>query len=676
MKRRNADLGKLRRPLKRSKIGEGLYGSPLFYLRFLMVWIVVLLADFLLDFRFEFLWPLWCLLRSVYDSYRYQGLAFSAFFVCIALTADVICLLVVPAHWLFFVASTYVWVQFVWHTDRGLCLPTICLWLLFIYIEASVRLKEVQRSLPFHLDLCRPFAAHCIGYPMVTLGFGFKSFISFKARQRKQKDVQKENEFYLQLLSQALPPDVQAAQTSSPGLLSDKASVRDILASVCDRETPPAVSEPCSSSILNGASLKEKNHWEDKESTLLSNSSRKGAPVNPITGGKQSNASSHHSISNGLMYLEGYLEEKRPSVNDFNEADVQADKTSNKSGLGSSASSSRSNSMSRNSLPSPWEERNGTGSYIATSLGKKECPASSAPINVSSSKGTAVNKKSNREKDIKDCNKLDYVTRIEGEAKKLRADLAASKSLETELRGYIQTLTSSERLTRAELNQVQVDNENLQSKLHSLVTARQQDKQTISTLEKKVTEERRERTKLESQLAAERKNKQKEDSVRSASKGQQCTDQCRMRRRELEGDLKNLRVDVKRAEERSRQLERELESCRASMGQQQEKDALTCAVSALEDMNQQLKQTLSAETKLKLDLFSALGEAKRQLEIKTNQLALKEKEVIDLHSRLGEVLALLPDASSLSPSVNGGSSHSWVLDPNAASYTPKLVRDD
>lgn len=31
--------------------------------------------------------------------------------------------------------------------------------------------------MPGHLDLCRPFAAHCIGYPVVTLGFGFKSYI-------------------------------------------------------------------------------------------------------------------------------------------------------------------------------------------------------------------------------------------------------------------------------------------------------------------------------------------------------------------------------------------------------------------------------------------------------------------------------------------------------------------
>lgn len=40
------------------------------------------------------------------------------------------------------------------------------LWLLFVYIEASIRLKEFKshlldvRTLPFNLDLCRPFAAH------------------------------------------------------------------------------------------------------------------------------------------------------------------------------------------------------------------------------------------------------------------------------------------------------------------------------------------------------------------------------------------------------------------------------------------------------------------------------------------------------------------------------------
>lgn len=43
--------------------------------------------------------------------------------------------------------------------DRGPCLPTLSLWLLFVYVEASVRLRGIK-SIPFHLDLCRPFAAH------------------------------------------------------------------------------------------------------------------------------------------------------------------------------------------------------------------------------------------------------------------------------------------------------------------------------------------------------------------------------------------------------------------------------------------------------------------------------------------------------------------------------------
>lgn len=128
--------------------------------------------------------------------------AFSVFFVCVAFTSDIICLLFIPVQWLFFAASTYVWVQYVWHTgwsqgflhllshclssnepadvfsvkqpsfsyntpfltislfspaERGVCLPTVSLWILFVYIEAAIRFKDLKN---FHVDLCRPFAAH------------------------------------------------------------------------------------------------------------------------------------------------------------------------------------------------------------------------------------------------------------------------------------------------------------------------------------------------------------------------------------------------------------------------------------------------------------------------------------------------------------------------------------
>lgn len=39
------------------------------------------------------------------------------------------------------------------------------------------------------------------------------------------------------------------------------------------------------------------------------------------------------------------------------------------------------------------------------------------------------------------------------------------------------------------------------------------------------------------------------------------------------------------------------------------------ALSAMQDKNAHLENSLSAETRLKLDLFSALGDTKRQLEI-------------------------------------------------------------
>lgn len=66
-----------------------------------------------------------------------------------------------------------------------------------------------------------------IGYPMVTLGFGFKTYLAYKWRlvrrkflifilhflssivKRKQRDVRKTNESYTQLINQALPIEVQ-----------------------------------------------------------------------------------------------------------------------------------------------------------------------------------------------------------------------------------------------------------------------------------------------------------------------------------------------------------------------------------------------------------------------------------------------------------------------------------
>lgn len=52
-------------------------------------------------------------------------------------------------------------------------------------------------------------------------------------------------------------------------------------------------------------------------------------------------------------------------------------------------------------------------------------------------------------------------------------------------------------------------------------------------------------------------------------------------------------------------------------------DVLMNALAAMQDKNCTLEKNLSAETRVKLDLFSALGDAKRQLEISESKYCVK-----------------------------------------------------
>ena len=40
----------------------------------------------------------------------------------------------------------------------------------------------------------------------MTLGFGFKTYVGYRMRQRRQKEVQKVNEYYYDFLREGLPP--------------------------------------------------------------------------------------------------------------------------------------------------------------------------------------------------------------------------------------------------------------------------------------------------------------------------------------------------------------------------------------------------------------------------------------------------------------------------------------
>ncbi|XP_076864598.1 macoilin-1 [Brachyhypopomus gauderio] len=658
MKRRNADCSKLRRPLKRSRIAEGIHSSTFLYLKFLLVWALVLLADFVLEFRFEYLWPFWLFIRSVYDSFRYQGLAFSVFFVCVAFTSDIICLLFIPMQWLFFAASTYVWVQYVWHTERGVCLPTVSLWILFVYIEAAIRFKDLKN---FHVGLCRPFAAHCIGYPVVTLGFGFKSYVSYKLRLRKQKEVQKENEFYMQLLQQALPPDQQrqereAEEAASKGTLETEATL------VAQNGTGTTKKLPISFSELEPRDRGREGGREAKKQHSIGINNNILQTVD--------------SKLQDIEYMENHLSSKRLN----NELGGSAENLLQKEDLGS-VGGGPSSKHYKNSSPRSHSSTNGS---VPSS--------SSSNRNERKQKGVGKTAASHRDP-TENCipnnqlSKPDALVRLEQDVKKLKADLQASRQLEQDLRGQIGSLGSVERNMRSELSQLRQENELLQNKLHNAVQAKQKDRQTIAQLEKRLKVEQEARAAVEKQLAEEKKRKKLEEAtaaraiaMAAASRGE-CTDSLRNRIRELESECKKLSHDVKFKEEQLRELEGKAQELHKYKENEKDTEVLMSALSAMQDKTQHLENSLSAETRIKLDLFSALGDAKRQLEIAQGQILQKDQEIKELKQKIAEVMAVMPsiaysaEPNSMSPVAPHYSSKFMdtspsSLDPNASVYQP------
>ncbi|KOX67372.1 Macoilin-2 [Melipona quadrifasciata] len=652
MKRRNVECGKLRRPLKRNKLTEGIYGSTLLYLKFLLLWAMVILADFILEFRFEFLWPFWLLLRSVYDSFKYQGLAFSVFFICIALTSDMICFFFIPVHWLFFAASTYVWVQYVWHTDKGVCLPTVMLWLLFLYIEAAVRLRDL-RHMPFHLDLCRPFAAHCIGYPVVTLGFGFKSYIGYRMRQRKQKDVAKENEFYLQLLQQALPLEQQTSTMIQPIQVQSQTHITTLeqhvksqnnkLNSQCNPSPEKSRGNSNNSvetGVQNGTLHIGTQITSTNQNVTTKNNHRKSLDKGEkqeeqhnkhnVTNVSQSDKSDKrfiHTNGNTVNHSDMQFIERVGTVNDFDANEVEKDKFIKGTNCGHTAVKSQTNG----SVTGKWN-----------------------------------NIKENRESTVN--------TQRERKARQVKATVDNITEQQKQQDEYCQ-------------------------RLHGLVTARQLDKQTMSSLEKRIAEERKQRTACEASLVSERRARRAAEEARSAIPPpppplirQECTDTCKSRRTQMEQDLKNLRRELKTKEDRCSALEKDITRCKES---HKESEILLSALNALQDKTAHLEDSLSAETRIKLDLFSALGEAKRQLEIRESLIRSQEKEIEMLKAKIAQDLAVMPQ-DTFGPAPTCATSKLRLnnevrvagtkirsnespcpgctvsnLDPNATAYTPK-----
>ncbi|KAK3516268.1 hypothetical protein QTP70_007248 [Hemibagrus guttatus] len=123
----------------------------------------------------------------------------------------------------------------------------------------------------------------------------------------------------------------------------------------------------------------------------------------------------------------------------------------------------------------------------------------------------------------------------------------------------------------------------------------------------------------------------------------------RKRARDLDTEYKQLQLDYQEKDSRVLALEKEVESLQKLRCTEQEADALLSALSSLQDKAQHLEYNLSAETRLKLDLFSALGDARRQLEIAQVKLLKQDQEIKEMKQKIAEVMAVSPGVSYVAP---------------------------
>nr|XP_057913676.1 macoilin-1 isoform X2 [Doryrhamphus excisus] len=611
MKKRYVDASRLRK-MKKLKISEKLSESAYTFLKFMAMWMLVLLADFILEFRLEYLWPCWLFFGSVYTTFHCHGLVICAVFVCAAFTLDIFCLIFVPLHWLFFVASTYVVFNYIWHTEKGLCISTVSLWILLVYTEASLRLKDLKTS---HVNLSHLFAAHCIGYPVVYMGFDATCYFTNIFKLRIQKAVQTDNDFHMQLLQHSLPPGLplypKMAADNGHSKWKSKAESSQyqchngtVLAND-DSNTVDCLQIPSEAKLTEKATQEVRSPDLNRKPLLSKNCSGESRElVHSGTPGPESSTTP----------------EKLPQ-------EEQGSKTTR--AAKNSSPKTRRNSTATPSPPGGRTERKQRPNWKTVSPNRD-----GADKNASAAQNQHA----------------EQLSRLEQEVRKLRGELQVSRHSEQELRSHVCNLTNSERSLRPEVSLLRQSNMLLQSKILCLTKTKQRDKQTSAMLEKKTRAETEARLSLERQLV-ELQTHKADEAARSLSSRQENTESQMLRKRvkDLETEYKQLQLECQVKESRVVDLENDVEALGKFRCVEKDTDMLLSTLSVLQEKAQHLEYNLSAETRIKLDLFSALGDARRQLEIAQDKLMKQEREISHMKQKIAEVMAVSPAVSYLAP---------------------------
>ncbi|CAF1186209.1 unnamed protein product [Didymodactylos carnosus] len=572
--------------------------------------------------------------------------------------------------------------------ERGICLGTVVLWVLFVWLEASVRLREIKT-----IDLCRPFAAHCIGYPMVTLGFGFKTYLAYKWRLRTQRDVRKTNESYAQLLYQALPTEVQQSQQEAEKeklkgpfpehydeCTSNHSNTNAIQQSLLepDRYVAPLRDRGGSNNTTTSSSNNDIHSILFSSSTTLPSSSSTTTFSSTSIHNNNNNLNSNSFLSSLLQSNSTQIPSsctipKRskttavPTAPDdssynnlisTNNSSVQLQRSSKSSYSYSHTnghvdeeiadSYKQQKSSHLNSAPSLSSLTNGPSTTTATNR-KKERFNGQNTTSVITSNSTVNNRRQQKNQsthdlsthingfatsDSLDMDKSAQITKLESDIQRLNQSLEKQKASDLQLRAQL----NDSKINNKNFDDLKTEHTTLQTKYETLTTQRQRDKQRITDLERNFAEERQTKQRLELQIKNEKSTAKKlqDDMAKLAlvPARNECSDQCLKRKRDQENETRELRKLLQDRDDKIKILDNEIKTLMKYRESHADTEVLYQHLTQLQDRNAHLQDSLSAETRIKLDLFSALGEVKRQLEIAHNNLRDKDLEIQQLHSHL------------------------------------------
>jgi len=171
---------------------------------------------------------------------------------------------------------------------------------------------------------------------------------------------------------------------------------------------------------------------------------------------------------------------------------------------------------------------------------------------------------------------------------------------------------------------------------------------------------------LEAQIASLKKARKEENELRNG-----CTDDCKVKKKDMEMDLERLRNESREKDEKYMTLKEEFSSCQMFQEKQMDMKMIT----QLNQQNVELKHILSEENKVKLDLFSELGRLTRDRDLSDRMVHSQRQELDQLKATIAVLQAQVPHKSchvdcSVPDSRCDGFPTPQQLDPNAAIYIP------